>query len=284
MPRLSWAQEYFMRIRAFMFLLASAGVVMAQAPAVFDGGVLNGASFTKGEPVTAGSLVSIFGTNLASQIAAADTIPLSNSLGGVSVQFVNGDTTISAPMLYAQPDDPTNKVTSQLNVQVPWEIVPAGTTANVNIVVTSNGVSSAPTQVTVGPFSPGVFASNGLAIAVNADGTLAWPVGTVPGLTTHPAKMGDALIIYATGLGAVDSPPADGQNSLDQLRTNVTPPQVMIGGVSAPVQFAGLSPQFVGVNQINVTVPAVAAGNSVALQIQLGGVTTSDSVKMAVTQ
>ena len=116
------------------------------------------------------------------------------------------------------------------------------------------------------------------------DGTLAWPAGAVPGLTTHPAKIGDSVIVYATGLGAVANPPADGENSLDQLRPNLVTPQVMIGGVSAQVGFAGLSPQFVGVNQINVTVPNVAPGNSVPFQIVLGGITTSDSVTMAVSQ
>jgi uncharacterized protein (TIGR03437 family) len=273
------------KIRAFVLSLACAGYGFAQTPAVFSGGVLNGASFVKGQPVTPGSLVSIFGTNLASQVAQADTIPLSNSLGGVTVEFVNGDTTMNAPMLYVQPDDPTHNVTSQLNVQVPWELVPNGTTANVDVIVTNNGVSSPPTQFTVAPFSPGVFASNGLAIAVNSsDGTLAWPAGAVPGLTTHPAKIGDVIIVYATGLGAVANPPADGQNSLDQLRNNLVPPQVMIGGISAEVPFAGLSPQFVGVNQLNVKIPNVTPGNSVPLQVQLGGITSPASVTIAVSQ
>ncbi len=273
-----------MRNRAIVLSFVFAGLALAQAPVVSTGGVLNGASFTKGQPITPGSLVSIFGTNLASKISEADTIPLSKSLGGVTVQFVNGNTTISAPMLYVQPADPANNVSAQLNVQVPWEIVPAGASANVNVIVNNNGSLSAPAQVQVGPFSPGVFSSNGLAIAVNSDGTLAWPAGAVPGLTTHPAKIGDIIIVYATGLGAVASPPADGANSEDKLRTNLVMPQILIGGVSAQVQFSGLSPQFVGVNQLNVTVPNVAPGNSVSFQVMLGGITTSDSVTMAVSQ
>ncbi|HXK03858.1 MAG TPA: hypothetical protein VMS37_15760, partial [Verrucomicrobiae bacterium] len=49
--------------------------------------------------------------------------------------------------------------------------------------------------------------------------------------------------------------------------------------------FAGLSPQFVGVNQINVSLPpGTPAGNSVSLQIQMGGVTTSSAVTIAVNQ
>ncbi len=273
-----------MRIRNCALLFVCAGLALAQTPTITNGGVLNGASFAKGQAVTPGSLVSIFGTNLASKVAQADTIPLSNSLGGVTVLFVNGNTTKNAPMLFVQPDDATNKVSSQLNVQVPWDLVPAGASANVKVIVTNNGANSNTESVAIAPFSPGVFASNGLAIAVNSDGTLAWPSGAVPGLTTHPAKIGDTVIVYATGLGAVADPPADGENSLDKLRPNLVTPQVMIGGVSAEVGFAGLSPQFVGVNQINVKIPNVAPGNSVPFQIVLGGITTSDTVTMAVSQ
>ena len=120
------------------------------------------------------------------------------------------------------------------------------------------------------------------AIAVNPDGTLAWPSGLIPGLTTHPAKVGDVIIIYATGLGAVDSPPDNGQGSLDKLRQTITKPTVMVGGITANVLFAGLSPQFVGVNQLNVIIPNTAAGSNVPLQIQVGGITSPDSVTIAV--
>jgi hypothetical protein len=57
----------------------------AQTPAVSSGGVVNAASFAQGQAVVPGSLVSIFGTNLAAGLAQADSIPLSNSLNGASV-------------------------------------------------------------------------------------------------------------------------------------------------------------------------------------------------------
>lgn len=253
--------------------LAGSGLGLAQ-PTITSGGILNGASFASGVPITPGSLISIFGTNFAAHSASADSIPLSNQLGGVSVEFVNGNTKVPAPMLFAD--------STQLNVEVPWEIVPSGTSATVNVIVTNNGKASAPSPVKVGPFSPGVFASNGLAIAENPDGTLAWPVGAVHGLTTHPAKPGDVVIIYATGLGAVKDPPADGQNSIDELRKNLTPPQVLVGGITAVLKFAGLSPQFVGVNQINMVVPDVAPGDKVPLQIKVGGITSPDTITMAI--
>jgi uncharacterized protein (TIGR03437 family) len=250
--------------------------MVAQTPSISAGGILNGASFAKGVPITPGSLITIFGTQLAASTAEADTIPLSTKLGGVTVQFVNGSTTANAPMLFANG--------TQINAQVPWELVPSGATApvSVNVIVSNNGVASAPAPVTVGPFSPGIFSSGGRAIAENADGTLAWPAGAVAGLTTHAAKPGDSIIIYATGLGAVNTPVADGHNSLDALRNTLVVPVVTIGGVTATVQFSGLSPQFVGVNQLNVVVPNIGASDSAPLQLMVGGITTSSAITMAV--
>jgi len=256
-----------------LLLVTSAGLCRAQSSIT---NVLNGASFAAGQPITGGSLISIFGTNLATTTAGADTIPLSTHLGGVSlVQFQNGNTKIDAPILFVGP--------TQLNVQVPWDLVPEGTSATVKVVVNSNGNLPSAT-VQVAPFSPGVFAANNLAVAVNfSDGTLAWPTGTVAG--SHPAKMGDLLVVYATGLGAVmGTHPPDGANTGGATISNQVTPQVLIGGVAANVIFAGLSPQFVGVNQLNLVVPQVAPGNSVPLQISVGGITSPATTTIAVTQ
>ncbi|HXF27610.1 MAG TPA: hypothetical protein VN610_10060 [Bryobacteraceae bacterium] len=264
--------------RAYVLVLSaviSAGLAMGQAPAIASGGVVNGASFEKGQPIAPGSLFSIFGTQLASKTAQADSIPLSTSLGGVSVQFVSGSTTFNAPLLFVQPG-----AASQINAQVPWELA-SGT---VNVVVTRDGVASAPAPVTIGAASPAIFSSSGRAVAVNTDGSLAWPAGAVAGANSHPAKPGDVITIYASGLGPVDSPVADGQNSLDKLRHTQTMPVVMVGGMGADVLFAGLSPQFVGVNQLNVKIPNVAPGDAVPLQIQIGGVTSSASLTIAIGQ
>ncbi|HYL75274.1 MAG TPA: hypothetical protein VEU96_13770 [Bryobacteraceae bacterium] len=269
-------------MRAILLLIAAAMLASAQSPSIFDGGILNGAGFQKGQPITGGSLISIFGSQLASKVASADSIPLSTLLAGVTVTFANGGTTLPSPLLYVQPDDPANQVVSQINCQVPWNLVPAGATATVNVTVTVNGNTSPPAQVTVGPVSPGIFASGGRAIAVNADGTLAWPAGVIPGLTTHGAKVGDVLIVYATGLGPVDKPIADGANSLDALRNITTPIIVGVGGVRANVFFAGLSPQFVGVNQLNIQVPNIAPNDNAPLQILIGGITTPTNTTISV--
>src|SRR6266850_5179797 len=144
-----------MRIRVLALLIALAGLGLAQTPVVVPGGIVNGASFVSGQPITGGSLVSIFGSNFASAIAGADSIPLSTSLGGVTVRFVNGSTSTPAPLLFVN--------STQINAQVPWNLVPAGTTQSVNVIVTTGAGSSAPATVGIGPFSPGIFSVGSLA-------------------------------------------------------------------------------------------------------------------------
>src|ERR1039457_7600900 len=110
-----------MRVLALYGLfLGPAVLAVAQAPLVEPGGVVDAASF-KG-PVVPGSLVSIFGSNLASGTASASAIPLPVTLDGVSVSF-NG---IAAPLLYVSGQ--------QINAQLPWEV---STTGPVIVVVRS---------------------------------------------------------------------------------------------------------------------------------------------------
>ena len=90
------------------------------------------------------------------------------------------------------------------------------------------------------------------------------------------------MIIYATGLGAVDHQPVDGGTPSVLAHTLATP-SVLFGGVAGEVSFSGLAPQFVGVNQLNVQVPAsVTPGSAIPLQIQVNGFTSTNQVVVAI--
>jgi len=229
--------------------------------------VVNAASFLAQQSLAPGALATIFGTGLAS-VAQTGAIPLPATLGGGSV------TVGSAParLLYVSP--------SQINLQIPWEVT-AGAT---DVAVTTNGAALAPLRATIGAVSPGVFSLGwgvGQAIAINPDGSLAAPDGSVAGVKTHPAHAGDSLMIFATGLGAVAPTIADGAVAGDVIRMATTTPTALVGGVAARVTFAGLAPEFVGVDQINIVVPAVA-GNEVSLQIETGGIRSKEKIVIAV--
>jgi len=260
--------------RLLIFVSVCASLALAQTPVIAPNGVINGASFATGQAVAPGSLVSIFGTELAASLTQNDTIPLSATLNNVSVTINN----IPAGLYFVS--------AGQINAQIPWDVLPTGTTSGTASIIVKRGSTSSTVQtVNVAPVAPGIFYlsdAGGWAIAINADGTLAAPAGAIAGLTTHPAKAGDGIAIYATGLGAVDPPVANGAASLDQLRNAKVAPGVLVGGKSAAVLFAGLTPQFPGVNQVNFAVPTGLTAGAVPLQLQASSITTSDVVKMAV--
>jgi uncharacterized protein (TIGR03437 family) len=243
-----------------------------QQPSVSDGGVLNGASFATGQPVAPGSLISIFGANLASTSAMATSVPLSTSLANVSVTFNN----IAAPLNYVSG--------GQINAQLPFELTGASTA---QVVVTNSGAASAPQTVQLASIAPGIFSlGTGQAVAYgNTDYIFAAAPGSIPGLTTQPAKIGDpqTLVILATGLGPVNPPIATGAGDPAVIHNTTTNPVVLVGNVQAQLVFSGILPGFPGVYQVNIIIqPGTPTGNAIPLQIQMGGITTSNQITIAV--
>jgi len=250
-------------------------------PAVNAGGVLNSGSYTT-QGVAPGSIVSIFGTNLAASTAAASAIPLPTALSDVTSVTLNN---IPAGLYFVSQN--------QINAQLPFNVLLSGQdSGTANIVVTRSSGASAPENVTVAPVSPGIFTTtaNGLGQAFaydNTTGALAAPAGAPIGpFTAAPISVSSkhALIVACTGLGSV-TPPIDNYVAASDgiLRNTLLQPTVFIGGVQAQFVYSVLSPQFVSEYQIGVVPdPATPTGDAVPLQIQIGGVTTADQVTIAV--
>jgi uncharacterized protein (TIGR03437 family) len=222
-------------------------------------GVENAASGSS-NAVVPQMLVSIYGSNLATQTAFANTSPLPMQLGGASVTF-NG---IPAPQLYVS--------SGQINAQVPGGVqgsananvvvqTPVGASAAFPVTVTPMGIRDASPLITSFGSAPGIYTldSSGCGQAaelnIHADGS---PTPNTRQSSFDPQK-DSGFAIYLTGLGyfadrADGVPysfnPADDRSIQFGVSVGAVP-GVAHSSVSLATSYAGPAPGLIGVDQVN---------------------------------
>ena len=227
-------------------------------PALTSDGIVNAASFTAHRPFAPGSLISIFGSGLADG-PLTSALPLKSGLGNATVS-IGG---LVAPLQFTQDN--------QVNAVMPYA-VPVNTQQQ--LVIAHGTKTSTPVMLSIAPAQPGIFTTTkdgqgAITVFRSADNQ---PVAD----TSNPASAGDTITIYCTGLGAVMPPIAEGaMTPLSPLTQVVNPPTVTIGGVTASVTFAGMTPQFAALYQINAVVPnGVTPGDAVPVTVSASGQTS----------
>lgn len=264
-------------------------------------GVVNGASFAQNAPVAPGSIASLFSSNLEA-VLYRDIFP-SNRIHNTGIAI----NSLAVPMYDL--DGPDN----QVNVQIPVELPDTGA---VTVILTNSKGASQPFTLQMAPAAPGIFRiqapdSGGENAAVLFAGkkwyamssSFAQNIGILANCAENgvnpqtycgqPAKAGDNLEIYATGLGKVT--PNGDPNGIPLSTGVVAPvnplilyktpqkPVVTIGGLSAAVTFSGIAPGFAGLYQVDVVVPAgVAPGDSVPVAISMPSSSITDTAAIAV--
>jgi uncharacterized protein (TIGR03437 family) len=144
----------------------------------------------------------------------------------------------------------------QINAALPDTLAPGSATLTV-----TGAAGTATRSITVSATAPGIFvlgstAGRSIGAVVNAD-------GTVNGTAT-PAQRGQYISIYCAGLGATTA-----SGSTKPVTTPVT---AVIDGTVVPTSFAGLLPGFVGLYQVNLTIPATLAPSAnAALTLRQSG-------------
>ena len=200
--------------------------------------------------VSPGSLASAFGTHLATASAGASSLPLPTSLSGTSM-FVNGQ-----PMSLLYVSDDTGGF-GQINFVIPDEL---GTGAADVVILASDGTATLGTM-NVDPVSPGVYSinQNGSGIAVGlttTDGqsyTRIWNDDLTPAdVSAGTDQQPNYLVLFGTGW---------------RYRTDISNVSVTINGTPATVFYAGLQPDYAGLDQINVTIPPTLAGINQVVEI-----------------
>jgi uncharacterized protein (TIGR03437 family) len=184
------------------------------------------------------SIVSIYGTNLsfttASMVPANGTMPV--ILGGVTVYF--GLT--QASLFYVSPN--------QINVLVPYNLQPGTKT----ITVVREGTSGPPVNLALTETAPGLFHLDPTTIlATHADGSVITPEA--------PAAAGEVVVIYAIGLGRT-VPDLTAGSAPATARTILHAGDLVVVLNNAPVDagsvlYAGVTPGFAGLYQINLRLP-----------------------------
>jgi uncharacterized protein (TIGR03437 family) len=224
-------------------------VISSSSPAISSGGVVNAAGFAPSPaPVAPGSIVSIFGSALATATTQTSTVPLPSTVSGTQV-LMNG---LAAPLFFVSP--------GQINAQIPWEMAAY---SSMGVQVLSSSGESKTASANLAQSAPGVFTtSGGAGVVVHASNSTLVS-------TSSPAVPGEYLTLYGSGLGPVNNPPASGGAAPGSpLSQCLSQPTVMMGGVSAAVSFCGLTPGLVGLYQVNLQVPTgVATGSAVTVSV-----------------
>ncbi len=227
-------------------------------PVTTSAGIVNAASSLPA--IAPGTLIAIYGSNLAAGTVQAPAAPLPVTLGGTTIS-INGT---SIPLLFVSP--------GQVNAQIPYE-TKIGTA---KLVVQSGNGPGTAVNVEVAATGPGVFTTQqgNHVLALNlADGTL--------NASQTPAQPGQYVTAYLTGQGLVDPPATTGDVAPSTppfpVPTATPPIQVKIGGIVANIQFAGLAPGFIGLLQMNVAIPDVPPGEQ-AFDVTIGGVAAATTM------
>jgi len=217
------------------------------------------------ENIEAGSWVAIYGFDLAKAILdwtyAIKGTRLPIALDGVRVT-IDGK---PAAVYFVSP--------SQINVQAPDAV-----TGAVQVVVTNNGIASAPATAQVRTHAPAFFQSGAANYAVaTRHPDYAFVGGPSQGLPWTPAKAGDILVLWATGFGPTIPPLSPGVINTIAAVTE-TLPVVTVGGINVPVIGAALSPGLVGVYQVAIQIPTGIPAGDAMLKATIGGFESPDNV------
>ncbi len=223
-------------------------VFAAGAPVTAFGGAVNNSAAEAGDVLAQGTIVALFGEQFTLGDPQQGKLPLTTDLAGTKV-FVNDQ---PAPLFYSS--------YGQINFQVPYN----ATTGPGVIRVDRPGQRGNSISVTIAARAPRILklGIDRYGIIVNQDGS--FPIPTTPGIASHPAKAGDVLVIYAIGLGQTSPPVTEGAIAPSSPLASVPSiTNVLFGGggfrgdsIAVPPMFAGLTPGYAGLYQINVTVPA----------------------------
>ncbi len=223
--------------------------------------IAHGASLEAQRPVAPGSLVTIFGSGLATFDGDANTSPLPISLKSSSASFDFPELGLSVPgrLLFVG--------RNQIQLQVPWEF--AGLNfAYLKVRVQSRSGDSFASEahvVDLADVAPGIFVFES-PVVQHPDGSFV--------TAANPARPGGEVSILMTGNGPLARAVASGE-ATSEANPTVHEPVVSVGDARAAIAYSGLLPGFVGVYTVNIVLPADLPSGNLELQVTVDGVASN---------
>ncbi len=242
---------------------------------------VSAASFEVGS-IAPGSIVAAFGTQLATGVFVANTLPLPTSLGNTTVMIRDSlGVDRSAELFFVSP--------GQINYLVPEQ----ASTGPATVTVEAGDGTISTGSVEIKSIGPALFSANSdgqgvpaaVVLRITGDGSQIYePVSVFDAETqrfvTSPIDMGPQtdqlfLILYGSGYRKTADPNGD-QN----LNENIG---MLLGGDQYPTLFAGEAPGFVGLDQINVPLSRSLIGRGkISLTIAVAGGFASNQVEIEI--
>jgi uncharacterized protein (TIGR03437 family) len=200
--------------------------------------------------VAPSSLAALYGSNLAAGATQASALPLPTTLGGLTLSVTDATgAQLPATLSFVSPN--------QVNF-----VIPGGAALGDATFTASNGSTTQTATTIVQNVAPTLFSMDGTGTGVAAATAIEVPTAEpqqqtpvsvfkcgASGCAPVPINVGVSGTVYVSLYGT-------GIRNLSSL-ANV---QVSINGVNVPVQFAGAQPSFPGLDQVNVSLPAVLSG------------------------
>jgi uncharacterized protein (TIGR03437 family) len=218
------------------------------APSYSSASIVNAAS-NQPASIAPGSIATLYGTDLAfvTRAITGDDLhglQLPLTLPGTGLRIAVGG--LAASLYYVSP--------TQVNFLLPASLLPGPA----DITLTLDGRAGPVVRIALASAAPALFQADAVfAIATRVDGSLI--------TKDTPAKAGDIVILYATGLGRVKPDWIDSEIATTAaVLREIAAFRVTLAGTAvdaAAILYAGVTPGFAGLYQINLRLPATLPRN-----------------------
>jgi uncharacterized protein (TIGR03437 family) len=201
--------------------------------------------------VSTKSIVAAFGQNFSTATEVATIVPLPTTLAGVTIRIRDSSgTERTAPLFFVSPQ--------QINYQIPEGTAPG----QASVTISASDGHSHYGMLDLAPAAPAIFTANqsgsGAAAALDAFTFTAAPFNA-----TRAGGEANIIAVFGSGLGA-DATDVDGNVSAGV--------EARLAGQPVTVLYAGRAPGFVGLNQINLQLPAGISAGTHTLVIARSGI------------